>query len=525
MKIICTSALKRIFDEKDCNKIISGKCLQNESFAFQIFVVAEEEISNATVSVKGDIKANIYQVKKIKGDLYAENTDDYYERVADDMYPELLQKVNKISVNQGENATLFVEIPAGEKKVGIHTLQVFVGDESVEFTLDVLKDELLPMDMLVTHWFHMDGIADYYGVKPFSKEFYTLFESFLSAYVKMGNTMILVPLFTPPLDTEFSRERTTAQLVGVSKKNGRYRFDFSMLKVYMDICKKHGIKYFELSHLYSQWGGQYCPKIMVKERGKLVNAFGWNMSSESTEYKRFLRLFIPKLCLFLKSEGVFENCVMHLTDEPDEKHIQRYCRLSKFVRRLNQGMRLFDALSEYSFYQTGAVDLPVVCTASKDISLFDDAERLVYYCVGVDRNYLSNRYFHMPLHRTVILGTQLYEQGVQGFLHWGYNFYNAQLSKKKINPYENTTANGGFFAGDSFIVYPGKDGVEYSLRYFAMLKAFEDYRLLKTVENKKGKAEVAQILKEEGISGWHEYPRCLSSYEDFRERLYQALSI
>lgn len=523
MKLICVSALKRIFGEEDCKETLLGKCLQNESFAFQVFVVAEEEISGASVSVKGKLKASVYEVKKMKGDLYGENPDDYYERATDDMYPELLQKVKKLSLQKGESATLFVEIPADEKKAGVYTLQVCVGDKSVEFTLEVLKKKLAPTDMMITHWFHMDGIADYYGVKPFSKEFYTLFESFLSAYAKMGNTMILVPLFTPPLDTEFSRERTTAQLVGVSKKNGRYRFDFSKLKEYIDICKKQGIRYFELSHLFSQWGGQYCPKIMVKEKGKLVNAFGWNKSSESTEYKRFLRAFLPKLCAFLRREGIFDDCVMHLTDEPSENHIQRYCRLSKFVRRLNQGMRLFDALSEYSFYQTGAVDLPVVCTASKDIPLFDGAEKLVYYCVGVDRNYLSNRYFHMPLHRTVILGAQLYEQGVQGFLQWGYNFYNARLSRKKINPYENTTADGGFFAGDSFIVYPGKEGVEYSLRYFAMLKAFEDYRLLKTVENKKGKEFALQILKENGISGWHEYPRSLSAYDSLRESLYQAL--
>lgn len=269
MKLICTSALKRVFDEKDCNEIRSGKCLQNESFAFQVFVVADEEISSAPVLVKGKLKATVYEVKKMKGDLYGENPDDYYERADDDMYPELLQKVKKLSLQKGESATLFVEIPAGEKKAGVHTLQVCVGDTSVEFTLEVLKKQLAPTDMIVTHWFHMDGIADYYRVKPFSKEFYTLFESFLSAYVKMGNTMILVPLFTPPLDTEFARERTTAQLVGVSKKNGRYRFDFSKLKEYLDICKKQGIRYFELSHLFSQWGGKYCPKIMVKEKGKI----------------------------------------------------------------------------------------------------------------------------------------------------------------------------------------------------------------------------------------------------------------
>lgn len=198
MKLICASALKRIFGEEDCKEVLLGKCLQNESFAFQVFVVAEEEISGASVSVKGKLKASVYEVKKMKGDLYGENPDDYYERATDDMYPELLQKVKKLSLQKGESATLFVEIPADEKKAGVYTLQVCVGDKSVEFTLEVLKKKLAPTDMMITHWFHMDGIADYYGVKPFSKEFYTLFESFLSAYAKMGNTMILVPLFTPP---------------------------------------------------------------------------------------------------------------------------------------------------------------------------------------------------------------------------------------------------------------------------------------------------------------------------------------
>jgi DNA mismatch repair protein MutS2 len=35
--------------------------------------------------------------------------------------------------------------------------------------------------------------------------------------------------------------------------------------------------------------------------------------------------------------------------------------------------------------------------------------------------------------------------------------------------------------------------------------------------------EFMQILQEEGISGWHEYPRSLDAYEGLRERLYQAL--
>ena len=66
----------------------------------------------------------------------------------------------------------------------------------------------------------------------------------------------------------------------------------------------------------------------------------------------------------------------------------------------------------------------------------------MYYCIDIDDNYLSNRYFHMPLQRTEIIGMQIYENEAQGFLHWGFNFYNTQYSTRPLNPYEETTAGG-----------------------------------------------------------------------------------
>ena len=121
----------------------------------------------------------------------------------------------------------------------------------------------------------------------------------------------------------------------------------------------------------------------------------------------------------------------------------------------------------------------------------------------------------MPLQRTEIIGMQIYENEAQGFLHWGFNFYNTQYSTRPLNPYEETTAGGNFCAGDSFLVYPGKENVEYSLRYFILLKAFEEYRLLKTLEKKIGKEKVMQLLHENGVKGCREYPRNAKWQSDF----------
>ena len=66
----------------------------------------------------------------------------------------------------------------------------------------------------------------------------------------------------------------------------------------------------------------------------------------------------------------------------------------------------------------------------------------------------------MPSARTRILGTQLYKFGIEGFLHWGYNFYFAGRSRKFINPFMVTDAAGAFPSGDPFILYPSKDLIQ-----------------------------------------------------------------
>ena len=523
MKINVCSAMVKICDKSDCLPIAKGVCLENESFAFQL--VLESDISaSGSVRVKSEIPVNIYRVEKMKGAFAShEKTEDYFIRTKDDTYPELLLKTEEISVRGGEFATLFAEIPAQGKKAGEYLISIAAGEATAEFFLTVLPQRLEESDLLLTNWMHLDGICNFYGVEPFSAEFYRRFIPFLASYVKMGNTMLLIPLFTPPLDTSVGAERLTTQLVKVKKNGEEYTFDFSELRKYIRLAEEYGIKYFEFSHLFTQWGGECCPKIVAEENGEYKRIFGWDIGSEDERYLNFLRQFFAAFVPFVREERIEERCYMHLTDEPHDKHIGTYERLSAFVRGLCGNMRIIDALSHYDIMKRNAVDLPAVCMDSADYELFKDTKRLLYYCVFVDKEYLSNRYFHMPLLRTAILGMQLYAEKAAGFLHWGYNFYNTQYSKAPVNPYEDASAGGGFVPGDSFIVYPAENGVNYSIRYFAMLKAFEDYRLLKTAEKRRGRAFVEELLRSFGVIDLHNYIRDVREYERLRGELYAAL--
>ncbi len=523
MKITICSALTKITEEKDCLKVKRLDCLRNEGSGFQMLLQAEEAFEG-NILIESDLNIEPYEVisKKGHGEAF-EKSDDYYIQTKDDKYPELLLPIDNISMKKGESKTLLFLIDSADKNAQEHTINIKIGDIKTGFILNVLDKELADTDLILTNWMHLDGICNYYHVEPFSQPFYEKFKAFLRAYVKMGNNMLLIPIFTPPLDTQIDHERLTTQLVGVEKEGEDYKFDFTELGNYILLAKEFGIEYFEMSHLFTQWGGKCCPKIMVWENGELHNDFGWSCPSLSDKYLNFLSQFLPELVKFLTAFGIKEKSFLHLSDEPVDKDIQTYSRLSDFVKRHCDGVKIIDAASHYEFAQSGIVDLPVVCMQSDDLKKYADRDKMLYYCTCTDKNYITNRYINMPLLRTIILGAHLYLENAKGFLHWGFNFYNAQYSLRTIDPYEDLTAGGGFQAGDSFIVYPAEDGVNYSIRFFAMMEAFQLYRLLKALESKMDRAFVLDFLSKEGVVDIHEYPRSEEWYLSFKKKLYALI--
>jgi hypothetical protein len=74
------------------------------------------------------------------------------------------------------------------------------------------------------------------------------------------------------------------------------------------------------------------------------------------------------------------------------------------------------------------------------------------------------------------------------------------------------------------VVYPAEKGVNYSIRYFALKKAFEDYRLLKTLENRIGRDNVEQLLRKHGVMDLENYPHEVEAYESLRTECYSILN-
>jgi hypothetical protein len=171
--------------------------------------------------------------------------------------------------------------------------------------------------------------------------------------------MILTPLFTLPLNTMPRKERLTVQLVGINLDKGNFSFDFSLLNLWIEMAHRCGIEYFEFSHLFTQWGAEYTPKIVVKINGKEEKLFGWHVRSDSKEYTAFLSSFLPALKKHIEKLGITDKVYFHCSDEPEMKHKTVFRKAVGLMKKNLGGIKIFDAMTNEEFYATGLVPIPI----------------------------------------------------------------------------------------------------------------------------------------------------------------------
>ena len=251
---------------------------------------------------------------------------------------------------------------------------------------------------------------------------------------------------------------------------------------------------------------------MATADGEYRQIFGWEDEATGEKYREFLAAFLPEVVAQLKKLGIADRSRFHISDEPREHHLDIYRQQRAQVVPYIEGIPLMDAMSHYAFYEQGLTQIPVIATSSKDMDLFlaNRPEDLwLYYCCS-QQQFLANRTMAMPMNRVRILGTQLYYYGADGFLHWGFNFYNSQFSIRHVDPYAVTDCDACYPSGDAFVVYPGADGQpEASIRYMAMRQADHDMRALQLLESFIGREQVEALIMEDtdGSFTLTHYPR------------------
>ncbi|MBQ7058160.1 MAG: DUF4091 domain-containing protein [Firmicutes bacterium] len=534
-------------------------CLLGENYAFQIAVRPDAPFTRGAgikVSVNSALSVSFKQVGYVPAQmLYVINNDGHFLTDEPGIFPDPLFPAKKndvagdaftVAEASGDEVGTFrmvsnqwnsfmVEVRPENVPAGIYPIDVLFEAKNirepeksysykVHTEIEVIGAKLPEKTFKYTNWFHGDCLADYYHVPVFSEEHWKAMRAQIEMVAYYGQTMILMPVFTPPLDTAIGWERTTIQLVDVIKENGQYSFNFDKLTRFIAMAKECGIKYFEISHLFTQWGGKCCPKVMATVDGEYKKLFGWEQEALSDEYKDFLSVFLPELVNYLNTNGLHDCTYFHLTDEPHGDHLPQYMALKEFVAPMIDPYPIMDAMSDYSYFEQGVCKVPVVATSALEPFLTGKRpdDFWVYYCIGQGHSNLSNRFMAMPGYRTRILGVQLYLENVAGFLQWGMNFYNSVQSLHHINPYAVTDGEVSFPAGDSFIIYPGEDETAVaSQRLIIFGEALQDLQALKLLESLTSREHVIALIQEDVVEPitFHVYPTGESYLLNLRDKV------
>ena len=519
------SSLEKVFFDfpEELQELKSASLLKNEIYSFQLATYFKAETDwdvKGKIIIDSELKdyINIYKIDYVPGKMVvmsSEFGDDDFITKHPGYFPDIMNKLedNRFVVTSEHVTSFWFALEPQSKITGKHKIKIkFYDDDDifideVEHDVNIIDAELPKQKLICTGWFHGDCIAALHNVEIGSDDYYEIVRKFIDVYRKFGHNMILTPLFTPPLDTDVGAERPTNQLVKVTQTNGEYTFDFNELDRWIDMCLQCGIEYFEMSHLFTQWGAEFTPKIMATVDGEYKRIFGWDVEALSEEYTGFLAAFMPELIKYLKGMQVYERCFFHVSDEPSEKHAEQYVKVSGIIRNYVGKERMMEAISDYVFYEKGLINRPVPSNDHIDPFLDNNVEHLwTYYCC-CQGNKVANRFMAMPSYRNRILGYQLYKYNIEGFLQWGFNFWFGVRSRCVIDPHFVADANNGFPAGDSFVVYPLNNAgePETSLRLYFFNEGLQDKRALELLESLAGREMVESLLTD--INRFAEYPR------------------
>ena len=539
------SSLEKVFPDQaplDYPEEAPLSGLTNETLSFQVAFSAQWDDAwrkdYVTLEIDSPLKRYIRQrrVRCVPVNFAAfPDSDDNYLRTEPGVYPDLLEDVSasRLRVFSGIWQSVWIDIessgglPAGRFPISLALVNE-EGEQLAAASMEVtiLDAKLPPQRLIHTKWFHSDCLAQYYGVEVFSEEYWRIVERQIRLAARRGINMILTPIHTPPLDTRVGGERPTVQLVDITVEKGQYSFSFDKLERWVRMCQDAGMKYFEMAHLFTQWGAGFTPKIMAKVDGQTKRIFGWNVPV-GERYGLFLSQYLPALTAELKRLGIDKVSWFHISDEPSKDHLESYRKAKALAAPYLEGYTVMDALSDYAFYQSGAVTKPV--PANNHIEPFLEGKvpgLWTYYCVSQYKD-VSNMFMAMPSARNRILGVQLYKYAIEGFLHWGFNFYYSQSSDYLVNPYYITDGDGFAPAGDAFQVYPGPGGEpEESIRIMVTAQALYDLRALELLESLTSRQYVLELIDGELSEPvtFSRYPRSAQWLLNLRARVNREIA-
>lgn len=375
-----------------------------------------------------------------------------------------------------------------DAKAGKQTFWLTVSDAQTKqeqrrlrLTLNVV-DRTLPRP--ADYQFHVDfwqqpySVARYAGVRRWSQHHFDLLKPYLRLLARSGQKVVTTVLFYEPWG-EQSNDKFDAMVRTTRKKNGKWRYDYSVFDHYVELCDSCGINRQINCYSMIPWDMTFNYYDEALRREVSLHA-----STADSAYRALWVPFLKSFAQHLKKKGWFDKTRIAM-DERGLADMQRaYALLHKAVPDFRMALagnlheELADKLADYSLaFPTHFSDTQRAARSSK---------RMVSTTYTCCTELTPNLETYNDPADAAYLPLYCRANGFDGYLHWSWmNWTDRPLvdSRFKLFP-----------AGDTYLVYPGPRSSVRWERFIEGVQQVEKYLLLRAERQAKNDQESVRRL-------------------------------
>ncbi len=371
-----------------------------------------------------------------------------------------------------------------------------------DYVLPELQDWQFRLDL----WQHSSNIARKHDVPLWSDAHFAVLSQYAASLAALGQKSITVVASEIPWrgqscyeDHEYKGNLFEYSMIRIKrKKDGSYRYDYSPMQRYIDLCTAAGISGdIEIFGIVNVWDD---PKLIEKhpciDYPEPIRLRYLDETDGCMKYMRDSKAicdYVRALEQYFITTGQI-NRVRIAADEPGD--IEKYRNSISLLNQLAPHFRCKTAINHAEFIEEfhDYIDdfVPYLrCTITEYDRLmqyrqqYPEKRFLWYVCCG---GASPNTFLKTPPIECRMIGILTSVLRLDGFLRWNYTVW-------PDDP-RHDIRYSAFEAGDTNFVYPANNGsVLLSLRYKNLQRGIADYELLERLRKKCGDDTVMEVLQ------------------------------
>ncbi|MEM3545628.1 MAG: DUF4091 domain-containing protein [Candidatus Bathyarchaeia archaeon] len=500
-----TKVFKDSAKPEDAARVVSIDAVRNEYEAAQIVVRPFEDVDTFRVYVTSlRHESNEYVITKVYSRFVGyvpvkRNTPntppEELVRKAPDLFPDPLLEEEAVKLRMGENQPIWltVHVPKDVPPGNYHGEMLLKGfhEEVVKIDLKV-HDITLPdrRTLKLSNFLSPYNISKFYNVRLWSEEHWSLLKAYAKNMAEHRQSSIITPIL---------------ELTRIYKGDDGLEFDFQLLDRWINLFKEAGvIGIVEGGYLAGRpprtVEGWWTVPEFLSASYRVLNRDGSlayvqePVKVSNPIFEKFISQFMPALQNHLEDIGLLDNYLQHIADEPIDRNAESYKLIVSLVRKYAPRIRTIEASTCKQLVDYINVVVPLLDDYDRNMSFYEERKKKgnevwFYTCLAPTGRY-PNRLIDYSLVKVRILHWINFKYGLEGYLHWGYNYW----TEKPFEDVENEPHHPfPLPPGDAFIVYPGKSGPLDSIRFEALRDGVEDYEMLKLLAEKRGLNEAVGL--------------------------------